>query len=96
MPEEFTLSNNPLKTALNLFGTDKTGIVFASNALDGAEEIILNKFPADRQNAYVTGLTGHYKLPQKLTVGTGDNQQTFQSGQKKPYLKVGNPKSYKF
>ena len=23
----------------------------------------------------------HYKLPKKMTVGTGENQQTFQSGQ---------------
>ncbi|KAK0517182.1 hypothetical protein JMJ35_000337 [Cladonia borealis] len=81
LTEECTFSNNPLRTALELFGTDKKGKCLASNALNGAEEIILNKFPADLQNAHMTGLTGHYKLPQKLTVGTGENQQTFESGQ---------------
>ncbi len=34
-----------------------------------------------RKNAYITGLTGHYKLPQKVTIGTQDNQQTFKSGE---------------
>ena len=82
LTEEYTFSNNSLRTALELFGTDKRGNGLASNALDGAEEIIPNKFPADLQNAYVTSLTGHYKLPKKLTVGTGENKQTFESGQK--------------
>lgn len=77
--EQFT-SANPLKDALNNFGKDKQGNGLASTALDTAEGILTNKFPAGKQNAYVTGLEGHYTLTQKLTVGTGDNQQTFASG----------------
>ncbi|CAD6579893.1 MAG: hypothetical protein ASARMPRED_009287 [Alectoria sarmentosa] len=79
--EELTTSTNPLKDAFNAFGFDKSGNSLASGALDSAEIIITNKFPEDLQNAYVTGLNGHYTLPQKLTVGTGDNTNTFASGQ---------------
>ena len=36
----------------------------------------------DLQDAYEDGLSGHYKLPKLLTVGTRENKQTFESGQK--------------
>lgn len=35
--------------------------------------------PRDFLNAAVTGLAGDYLLPQKFTVGTGDNKQTFRA-----------------
>lgn len=79
--EEISTTTNALKEAFNLFGFDKSGKSRATNALDGAEEIICNRFPKGLQNAYITGLTGHYKLPEKLTVGTGKNQQNFRSGE---------------
>lgn len=80
--EESIISTNPLKDAFNAFGSDRSGNSLASAALDGAENILTNKFPRQLANAYVTGLNGHYTLPQKLTVGTGDNTNTFGSGQR--------------
>lgn len=78
--EEVLKSTNPLKDALNNFGS-KNGNSLASEALNTAEGILTNKIPSGAQNAYITGLNGHYKLPQKTVIGTGDNKQTFQSGQ---------------
>lgn len=78
--EEELISTNPLKDALNSFGTDKQGNSLASATLDTAEGILTNKFPKESASAYVTGLKGHYKLPQKLIASTGTNQQTFPSG----------------
>lgn len=80
--EEIITSTNPLKDALGNFGKDNQGNNLASAAIDTADGILTNKFPQGRQNAYVTGLEGHYTLPQKTTIGTGDNQQTFQSGER--------------
>ncbi|KAK0506901.1 hypothetical protein JMJ35_010601 [Cladonia borealis] len=68
-------SNNPLKDALNNFGDQ------ASAAIDSTEGIMANKFSQDCQNGYVSGLKGHYTPTKTLSVGTGDNAQTFKSGQ---------------
>lgn len=80
--EEIITSTNPLEDALGNFGKDNQGNNLASAAIDTADGILTNKFPQGRQNAYVTGLEGNYTLPQKTTIGTGDNQQTFQSGER--------------
>ena len=80
--EDSIVSNNPLKAALDLFGTDSNGNGLASEALDGAEALMLNKLPEVYRNGYVTGLTGHYTVPRTLKVGTGDNYQVFNSGDK--------------
>ncbi|KAI4253091.1 MAG: hypothetical protein LQ352_003901 [Teloschistes flavicans] len=80
--EETLTSTNPLKDALNNFGTDSDGNNLANAALDTTEGILTNKFPKTIPNAYVTGLEGHYTLTQKATIGTGDNQQIFTSGTK--------------
>lgn len=75
------ISTTPLRAALNLFGTDRQNISLASRALDSADDILTNEFPFRRQNAYVSGLSGHYVLPQRLVVGTReDNRKTFQKG----------------
>ncbi|KAL8773087.1 MAG: hypothetical protein Q9194_004423 [Teloschistes cf. exilis] len=80
--EETLTSTNPLKDALNNFGTDGDGNNLANAALDTSEGILTNKFPKTIPNAYITGLEGHYTLTQKMTIGTGDNQQLFTSGTK--------------
>ncbi|MCJ1470888.1 DENN domain-containing protein 5A [Pseudocyphellaria aurata] len=77
--EEAITSTNPLKDALSNFGIDKQGSNLAIAAIDSAEGILTNKFPDDKPNAYVTGLEGHYMLTKKTVIGTGINQQTFQS-----------------
>jgi len=78
--EKDQFSTNPLEDTFNALSTDKSGNSLADRALDGTE-FILNRFPKDKPNAFVTGLTGQYKLPNKLKVGTGDNQQTFPANQ---------------
>ncbi|KAG8530496.1 uncharacterized protein KY384_004999 [Bacidia gigantensis] len=78
--EEVLSTINPLKDALSNFGADKQGKSFISSAMDSAEGIITNKFPKDKPNSFVTGLEGHYTLAKKLTIGTAENKQTFQSG----------------
>ena len=79
--EVIVMSKNPLKDALNDFRKDKHGKSLASDALDTAEGILTNKFPEPDQNACFTGLTGHYKLPNDLTIGTNSNHHTFSAGQ---------------
>ena len=73
--EEALNSNNPLKDALNNFGDQ------ASAAIDSTEGIMTNKLPPKFQNGYVSGLKGHYTPTKTFSVGTGDNAQTFRSGQ---------------
>ncbi len=73
--EEALNSNNPLKDALNNFGDQ------ASAAIDSTEGIMTNKLPQKLQNGYVSGLKGHYTPTKTFSVGTGDNAQTFKSGQ---------------
>ena len=56
--EERIISENPLRIALrNLSNRDKRVVL---SAIDSAEEILTNRFPQGNQNAYVTGLEGHY------------------------------------
>lgn len=78
--EEASFSTNPLKEAFAVFGKDKQGNSLASQALDSAQETTRNIFPKGSENAYVTGLKGTWTPPQKITVGSGDNLQTFESG----------------
>ncbi|KAL8626762.1 hypothetical protein Q9189_007548, partial [Teloschistes chrysophthalmus] len=62
--EETLTSTNPLKDALNNFGTDGDGNNLANAAFDTSEGILNNKFPKTIPNAYITGLEGHYTLTQ--------------------------------
>ena len=62
-------SPDPLKSALNLFGADKAGNPYAGSALQGATTVLTNKFPKEKANAYVTGLTGKWTPPAKVVVG---------------------------
>ncbi|KAI9655266.1 MAG: hypothetical protein M1829_000679 [Trizodia sp. TS-e1964] len=78
--EEIVESMNPLKEALANFGADKNGNSFAGAAMDTANHILLNKFPKDKANTYVTGLESIYTLTKKIYIGTGRNQKFFDSG----------------
>lgn len=62
-------SVDPLKTSLGLFGADKSGNAYASSVLDGADTLMLNKFPQGMQNAYITGMSGKWTPPAKVTIG---------------------------
>ena len=73
--EELLPSTNPLKDAFTNFGVDNI-----EAAINSATGIQTNKFPAEWLHAYVTGLIGHFELPAKLTIGTGDNKQVFKRG----------------
>jgi hypothetical protein len=75
--EETRTVTHPLEEALNLFGLDNDGTKVALAALDSATNLLTNKFPQGQENAYVTGLMGYIVLPKSLTIGTGDNRQTF-------------------
>ncbi|KAL8852874.1 MAG: hypothetical protein Q9221_002250 [Calogaya cf. arnoldii] len=79
--EQIKSSTNPLKEAFNKFGKDRSGNSLASKAIDGATDIILNKFPPENPHGYVTGLVGKVKLDKKLTVGEGNNQNIFEAGE---------------
>lgn len=77
--EETATVINPLQTALQLFGFEHGGVPRALTILDSANNVMLIARPRDFLNAAVTGLAGDYLLPQKFTVGTGDNKQTFRA-----------------
>ena len=53
--EELTVTN-PLKEAFNAFGTDGKGNGLGSSALDGAEDIILNKLPKGPMSSFFISL----------------------------------------
>ena len=74
--EEQIVFTHPLKDAFAAFNGKKHN---ANKAIDSGDSILTNKFPKALQNAYVTGLQGYYILPEKITVGQGDNAQTFPS-----------------
>lgn len=57
----------------------------AAKAIENSETLLLNKLPKKNPNAYVTGLSGRFRVPvgrgklkgKGLRIGTGDNAQTF-------------------
>lgn len=65
-------SANPLKSALDIFGTGN-----ADSLLSSATTILTNKFPQTMMNAYVTGLSGKWTVPSKMTI----NGVTFNAGE---------------
>ena len=80
--EQMLTSVDPLKTALGLFGADKGGSAYASGALDSADTLLLNKFPAAKMNAYITGMSGKWTTPTKISIGG----TTFAKGANVPYV----------
>ncbi|KAL9633361.1 MAG: hypothetical protein Q9164_004741 [Protoblastenia rupestris] len=79
--EESILSINPLTEAFSQLGNPG----LAAQAFEDANSLLINTLPETSKNAYISGLSGKFKVPMSkgklkgkgMRIGTRDNAQTF-------------------
>ena len=77
--EQIIKSEDHLKDALNNFSEKKKNNIIIE-AIDSADDVMTNMFPQACQNAYVTGLKGHYTFSEKSKIGWKHNARMFYKG----------------